>query len=346
MVNNVFTQSLILCLFSFALSVWITPIIANLARRLGLVDDPKKNKHPKVVHTKPTPRGGGVAIAGSVVVASILFLPQNNVTTTIIIGSFLISILGLLDDKFNLHPIPRLLSLFAIALLPVVAGVNISFFTNPLSGQVFNLSNLGSIEPLVSILFSTTWIVSLMLFLNMGAKGLPGQLPGVVTIAAVVVWSLSLRFSGDKIELPIILMSAITAGAFAGFIPMNMYPQRIMPGFSGSVLAGFLLGVLSIQSTAKIGTTLVVLGVPIIDTAFTIIRRIANGKHPIWGDRGHLHHKLMDNLGLKQNQVTYFYWIVTASLGITALNLDAQSKLITLFAIGLILGGFLLTIRK
>ncbi len=346
MVNNILTQSLILCLFSFALSVWLTPLVSTFAKKFGLIDDPKKNSHPKVVHTKPTPRAGGVAIAASVAISSVLFLPQNSVTSTIIIGAILISILGVLDDKFNIHPIPRLIALFAISLLPIAAGINISFFTNPLTGQVFNLSNFGAAEAIISALFSATWIVSLMMFLNMGAKGLPGQLPGVVTIAAVVVWSLSLRFSSDKIELPIILMSAITAGAFAGFIPMNMYPQRIMPGFSGSVLAGFLLGILSIQSTAKIGTTLVVLGVPIIDTAFTILRRIASGKHPIWGDRGHLHHKLMDNLGLKQNQVTYFYWIVTASLGITALNLDAQSKLITLLAIGLILGGFLLTIRK
>jgi UDP-GlcNAc:undecaprenyl-phosphate GlcNAc-1-phosphate transferase len=126
-----------------------------------------------------------------------------------------------------------------------------------------------------------------------------------------------------------------------GFLPWNFYPQKIMPGFSGSTLAGYMLAVLSILSTTKVGTLIVVLGVPLVDTGYTIVRRILSGKSPVWGDRGHLHHKLLD-MGLSKRQVSIFYWATAALLGLIALNLNASSKLYTIIGTAILVGGLLL----
>jgi UDP-GlcNAc:undecaprenyl-phosphate GlcNAc-1-phosphate transferase len=118
-----------------------------------------------------------------------------------------------------------------------------------------------------------------------------------------------------------------------------------MPGYGGSTLAGYLLAVLSILSTTKVGILLVVLGVPLIDTAYSVIRRIAAGKSPVWGDRGHLHHKLLD-LGFSKKQVAILYWVVTAILGVLALNLNTKLKIYTIIGIAVLLGGLIIWITS
>jgi UDP-GlcNAc:undecaprenyl-phosphate/decaprenyl-phosphate GlcNAc-1-phosphate transferase len=175
----------------------------------------------------------------------------------------------------------------------------------------------------------------------MGAKGVDGQLSGVVIIAALTIAALSLRFSADIAQWPVIILASITAGAYLGFLPWHVYPQKIMPSHSGSTLAGYLLAVLAILSTAKVGILIVVLGVPIIDTTYTIFRRILQGKSPVWGDRGHLHHRLLD-AGLSKRQVALFYWLSSIMLGILAVNLNTTTKIYTIIGIASIVGGLLL----
>jgi UDP-GlcNAc:undecaprenyl-phosphate GlcNAc-1-phosphate transferase len=176
---------------------------------------------------------------------------------------------------------------------------------------------------------------------NMGAKGVDGQLSGVTLISALTIAFLSLRFSADITQWPVIILAAITTGAYLGFLPWHIYPQKIMPGYGGSILAGYLLGVLSILSTTKVGTLIVVLGVPLIDTGYVIIRRVLSGKSPVWGDRGHLHHRLLD-AGLTKSQVAMLYWAITAFLGFLALNLNTPSKLYTMIGVGVLVGGMIL----
>lgn len=331
----------------FIVSFLATPPTILLAKKLSLVDDPSKNKHPKVIHKTPTPRAGSVAISIGIISGLLLFLTDFSYLPAIVLSVALLCVLGVLDDKFDLNPKIRLVFMLAIALIPVVGGgVTIDYFTNPLSGEVFNLFQLGAYGGVIGKVLAVLWIVALMNFINMGAKGIPGQMPGVVAISAFMVWLLSLRFYTDSREIPVIIMAAIASGAYLGFLPFNMFPQRIMPGFGGSMVAGLMLGTISIISSVKVGTLLLVLGIPIIDTTYTILRRIMSGKSPIWGDRGHLHHRLLDGFGLSQKQVSYFYWTTTALLGVLALTLDAQNKLYALFAVGLILAALLFTIRK
>lgn len=334
---------------ALAVAFLSTPLVIKLAGKIGIIDDPKKNKHPKVIHTYPTPRGGGLATFAAVVVATLIFLPLDKHIVGILLGTIPIVFLGILDDKYDLSPYLRLGIQFLSAGIPIIMGIGISFITNPFNGVVdlshpqiiFDLFGEQRSIWILSDAFAIFWIVFMMNMLNMGAKGVDGQLPGVVGIAALTIATLSLKFSADITQWPVITLAAITAGAYLGFLPWNIYPQKIMPGYSGSTLAGYLLAILSILSTTKVGTLVVVLGVPLVDTGYTIIRRVLQGRSPIWGDKSHLHHKLLD-AGLSKRQVAFFYWGVTALLGIIALYLNAQLKFYTILGVGVFVGGLLL----
>ncbi len=327
-----------------------TPIIIKYAAKLGIIDDPTKHKHPKVIHTYPVPRGGGIPIFLSLLTASLFFLPVDRQLVGILTGAVVLTVMGFLDDKYNLNPYLRLFICFMAALFPIASGIGIAFVSNPFGGGPINLSHpqiafnlFGTSYTiwLVSDLFALIWITFLMNIVNMGAKGVDGQLSGVTVVAALTIAFMSLKFSADITQWPVIILAAITAGAYLGFLPWHIFPQKIMPGYGGSTLAGYLLAVLSILSTTKVGALMVVLGVPLIDTGYTIVRRVLAGKSPVWGDRGHLHHRLLD-AGLSKMQVAFLYWGITALLGILALNLNTTTKLYTMIGIALGIGGLIL----
>lgn len=326
-----------------------TPLVIWLAKKINIIDDPRKNKHPKVIHTYPVPRGGGLATFIGVVIATFIFLPIDKHVLGILLGAILIVVVGIIDDKYNINPYLRLIIQLITAGFPIAAGIGIAYLTNPFGG-ILDLSQLqvnftlfGQQHSIwiLSDAFALLWIVFMMNILNMGAKGVDGQLPGVVGVTAIIIAALSLQYSADITQWPVIILAAITAGSYLGFLPWNFYPQKIMPGYSGSTLAGFLLAILAILSTTKVGTLVVCLGVPLIDTSYTIARRVLTGKSPVWGDRGHLHHRLLD-VGLSKRQVAFFYWSVTAILGIIALSLNASYKFYTIIGITAIIGGLLL----
>ncbi len=321
----------------------------KLAWKLNLIDDPQKNKHPKVIHKIKTPRGGGLAIFISILLSSLIFLPLDKHLKGIICGATILTALGLLDDKYNLNPYLRLTVQFTAASMPIIAGIGIAFWKSPF-GNIIDLSQpqidiflLGEARSIwiLSDLFALFWIVAIMNFLNMGAKGVDGQLTGVVAIAALTISLLSLKFSADITEWHTTTLGAITFGSFLGFLPWHIYPQKIMPSFSGSNLGGYMLAILSILTTAKVGTLALVLAVPLIDTTYIIIRRILSGKSPVWGDNRHLHHKLLEN-GLSIKQVAAFYWAVTAIFGILSLFLNSENKLYTMIGVALLTGGITL----
>jgi UDP-GlcNAc:undecaprenyl-phosphate GlcNAc-1-phosphate transferase len=316
----------------------VTPIVIKYAKIWGIIDDPKLSKHPKTIHTHPTPRGGGIPIFAGVLVASLFFLPLDRHLLGILGGATVLLVMGFLDDKYNLSPYLRLGLGFLAAAIPVVAGIGVTFLTNPLGGIIH-------LNPIISDLFAIFWITFMMNMLNMGAKGVDGQLSGIVIISALTIAFLSIRFSADITQWPIIILAAITAGAYSGFLPWHIFPQKIMPGYGGGTMAGYLLAILSILSTTKVGTLIVVLGVPLIDTGYTIIRRIISGKSPVWGDRGHLHHRLLD-AGLSKSQVAIVYWAITGFLGILALNLNTASKLYTIIGVGTLVGGIILWLSQ
>ena len=347
--NSIFNLALLPALVSTLVAFAATPLVIRFAKKFGLMDDPKKHKHPAIIHTHPTPRAGGLAIFAAIAVASFLFLPNDKYILAILGGGAVIIIIGLLDDKYDLNPYLRLFIGFVAALFPIAAGIGIAFISNPLGGIInlsqpqlhFNLFGDAKSIWVLSDLFALFWIVFMMNMLNMGAKGVDGQLSGVVVIAAATIAVLSLKFSADITQWPVIILAAITAGAYLGFLPWHIYPQKIMPSYGGAALAGYVLAVLSILATTKVGALIVVLGVPLIDTGYTIVRRIIGGRSPVWGDRGHLHHRLLD-LGWSKRKVAAFYWAITALLGVMAINLNTKTKFYTIVGVAIALGGLIL----
>jgi len=322
-------------LVSFLVALITTPLAIKLAWKFGLVDDPTKRKHPAKLHQKTIPRAGVIPLWLALVVGSLSFLPIDRYLLGILGGATILLIMGILDDKYDLNPYLRLIGCFLAALLVVIPGVRIFFITNPLGGDIIHFSQI------LAILLALLWISFLSNITNWSA-GFDGQLPGIVVVAALTIGFLAFRFSADITQWPVTILAAVTAGAFLGFLPYNFYPQKMMPGFGGGTLAGFLLAVLAILSTTKIGTLLVVLGIPFIDAVYSILRRLITGRSPVWGDRGHLHHKLLDEWHWGKRKAALFYWGVTALLGILALNLRSLQKFYTMVMLLLIIGILLL----
>lgn len=332
---------------SFLLSLILTPLVIKLAWRLNIIDDPKKKSHPKIIHEYPVPRAGGLPILVSFVITALIFLPLDKHLLGILAGSILTVIVGTIDDKLDLSPFLRLAANFLCALFVVGAGIGIAFISNPFGGVInldqpriyFELFGQPHSIWVLPDLFALLWIVWCMNAINW-SSGLDGQISGVVPLAAGTIGLLSLTFSSDFTQWPVILLAAIVTGAYLGFLPFHFYPQKIQPGYGGTTLAGFLLATLAILSGAKIATAILVMGLPLIDGLYTIIRRLAKGKSPFWGDRGHLHHRLLD-LGWGKRRVAAFYWLTTALLGFIALNLNSQQKFYAVILLLVTMGGFL-----
>ncbi|MDO8551477.1 MAG: MraY family glycosyltransferase [bacterium] len=343
--NNFFPLFLGPFLVSLVIAFLCTPLAIKIGWKFKLIDDPKTHIHPKVTHSYPVPRGGGLPIIISLIVTSLLFLPIDKYLIGILAGAILATVVGIGDDRLNLNPYFRLFSCFLTASVVVGAGIGISFISNPFGGLidlsgpkiVFSLFGVERTVWLLSSLFAVFWIAWCMNFIGWSG-GVEGQLPGFVAISAITIGFLSLRFSADITQWPVIILAAITAGAYLGFLPFNFYPQKIMPGYSGKSLAGFLLATLSILATTKVGTLMVVLGIPLIDSLYALFRRLSTRHSPVWGDRGHLHHRLLD-LGWSKRKVAIFYWLMSAFLGIMALNLNSRQKFYTMIMLALIIGG-------
>lgn len=327
-------------LFSLILSTAVTYLTILLYRGLGLVDRSSAKDHPKNIHTEPVPRGGGLPIYAALFFVVAMFLPVDKHVAGMMAGGALILVMGVLDDVFDLSPYLRLIMGVIAGYLVVRSGIGIKFVSNPVGEGILNLSQWQYLAEGISIL----WIVWAMNFVNMGAKGLDGQLPGVVVVAAAVMGILSFRFSNDITAWPSAYLSFALSGAYAGLLLFNKYPQKIMPGWGGGALAGYYLAVLSMLSGAKLATALIVLGVPLMDVIYAIVRRIMAGQSPVWGDDKHLHHRLL-KIGWSKSKIAWFYWLVTGLLGVIALNLNSQMKIYTIVLLAAIVGGGMLWIN-
>ncbi|MCL5438693.1 MAG: undecaprenyl/decaprenyl-phosphate alpha-N-acetylglucosaminyl 1-phosphate transferase [Patescibacteria group bacterium] len=334
-------------LVAFFVTVFITPICIYFLKKLNIVDDPKTHKHPGVIHKKPIPRGGGIPLFFGVLVAGIIFLPLNQTTLILFSASFIALVIGVLDDKFDLSPYLRFFVNIAVSLMVVASGITIPFITNPAGGILHfdsintTLSFLGaSLTISLADIIALFWITWVMNMLNW-SKGVDGQMPGIVAISAIVIGILSLRFPISEQDTFISAnLSFAIAGASLGFLIFNFYPAKIFPGYGATSLY-LLLAATSMLSGAKLATAILVMGIPMIDGVFTILRRIFSGKSPFWHDNKHLHHILL-SLGFGQRQIALFYWVISAILGTISLSLTSQGKIFTILMLIVLVGGLLL----
>jgi len=325
-------------LIAFIATVVATPLSLIFIKKAKIIDDPKKRKHPGILHKIPTPRGGGIPLFIGVLIPAFLFLPAEKITITLFAAAFISLVIGIIDDKYDVSPYVRFVINFISAALVVWAGVQISFITNPFGG-ILNFSTF----PLIGYLFTILWIVWLMNMLNW-SKGVDGQMPGIIAISGIVIGLLSLRFPAlDHYSLISAKIGFMLSGASLGFLIFNFFPAKIFPGY-GATAIYLLLAVISILSSAKLATAVLVMGIPMIDGIFTVSRRILSGHSPFWHDRKHLHHLLLD-LGYSQRRIALFYWIISAILGALALVLTSKGKLFAIVMLVIIVGGGILFLQ-
>jgi len=257
-------------------------------------------------------------------------------------------VVGVWDDVKGGSPHWRFGLNILAAVVVVASGIGIAYVSNPFGGVIdlswlrYSFMMLGEMREIWILpdLFALLWIPFLMNAINF-SSGVDGQVSGVVVVAAITVGLISLSYSADIAQWPVAILAFALAGAFAGLAFFSFFPQKIMPGYSATSLAGLLLGVMSILSVAKVGTLIVVLGIPTIDAIYVIGRRVLSGKSPVQGDRGHLHHSLM-KMGWGKRRIALFYWFTALALGTVALQVDARKKLIIMLGLGGLMAVFLI----
>lgn len=301
-------------LVAAAVALITTPVVKSLAVRIGAVDVPKDNRR---MHNHPIPRMGGLAIFLGFILSILLFLPLNQQLRGMLLGAVIIVVLGIFDDKYALPAKPKFVVQICAALIAVLMGNRIYIISN---------INLFSSDPYwelgwLSIPVSVLWIVGITNAVNL-IDGLDGLACGVSTISSMTLLVIALVV----LEPDVAVLTAALAGACLGFLPYNMNPAKIFMGDTGSTFLGFVLASVSIQGLFKFYTFIsfaapfLMLGLPIFDTCFAILRRVAKGQSPMSPDRGHIHHRLID-MGFSQKQAVATLYVISAILGMSAVVL-------------------------
>lgn len=303
-----------------------TPFAKLLATKIGAIDVPKDNRR---VHKTPIPRLGGLAIYLGTIISMMIFLPFTTEKIAIMVGATIIVITGIFDDVKPMPAKVKLLFQVLAAYVLVLGGVKIEFITNPFGSELLKLN-------VFAVPITIFWIVGITNTVNL-IDGLDGLSAGVSAIASLSMLFVAYQFG----YVPIMIMSAILAGSAFGFLPHNFNPAKIFMGDTGALFLGFMLSVIAIEGVMKsvaaiaIALPVLVLGVPIFDTAFAIFRRLLNKRPIMEADKGHLHHRLLDK-GLSQKQTVLVLYVVSGLLGAFAVMLAGLQSSIGILLIGVV----------
>ena len=291
------------------LVVSLTPVAVRLAHRIGAVDEPRERGLSNIA----MPRLGGVAIFAGVLVSAILFLPMDGRFGAIIAGAAVITVVGALDDIFELNALLKLGGQILAALIPVLEGVRVTSFTLPLIHRV----ELGD----VGIPLTVMGIVLIMNVVNF-SDGIDGLAAGVCAIAAAAF--VVIAFDLERANAAV--LSAIIAGAALGFLVHNFHPATVFMGDCGSNLLGLLLACVAVEGTLKTQSVialvlpLVILAVPFLDTTFVVLKRLKYRRPVYQADREHFHHR-MDRIGFSTRRTVLYLYAWTLMLAGLALAL-------------------------
>lgn len=292
------------------LASWVlTPYVKKLAFRIGALDKPDGRK----VHHGIMPRLGGLAIYLAFVIAVLATMHITRDIAALLLGGTVIVIVGVLDDKYQLPAKVKLLGQIIAAFVLVLFDIKIEWLNNPFGGYFY--------LEYFSVPLTVFWIVSFTNVVNL-MDGLDGLAAGVSAIASVTVILVALQQG----FYPVAVITAALAGGIIGFIRYNFNPASIFMGDTGSMFIGYMMAAISIFGAVKSAATIallvpaVALGLPIMDTAFAIVRRYTNGRPIFQPDKGHLHHRLLA-MGMTQRQAVLLMYVISAVLGIAAILL-------------------------
>lgn len=305
--QNLYT--ILAIILSFVISFLCAPQTVRLAFKVGAVDRPDERK----VHSRTMPRLGGVAIFCAFMISLLVFARPSGQMLGLAIGGCIIFIVGVVDDIYQISPWVKLLGQSVAAVAAMYCGVMVHFVNNPFDGLLV----LGYL----SLPLTFLWIVGVTNAVNL-IDGLDGLAAGVSGIAAGTMGVIALIQGQTGVALVAMLLVA----AIAGFVPFNFYPARTFMGDGGSNFLGFCLSCLAILGTAKgvalvsLIVPIVILGIPIFDTFFAIIRRINKGTPIFMPDKDHLHHRLMA-LGLSHRRSVLTIYAISGFFALVAITL-------------------------
>ena len=332
-----------------AISLAATPIVARYAHRFGMVDRPEARR----VNKQAIARGGGIAIMlGFVIVSAALifansiigmhFVDQPQIVKrpqilALLGGAVLAVGIGFLDDWFQLRARWQFLGQFLLAGVAVALGVAAAGLNDP-----FALGGTLPTPGLIGAAVAFLWIVGMINSINF-IDGLDGLSSGIALIAALTLGIISL--TANPVEPYVAMFCFALAGALAGFLRWNFHPASIFAGTSGIMLVGYSLAVLSILGTAKVAVAALVLGVPIIDTFWIIVRRLSARKSPFAPDRGHIHHRLLD-LGLSHRGTVLLIYVFCILLAVLSLVLSVTNQMYAFLGLVVLFGLALFFIER
>lgn len=326
-VGSVIAPIVAVFLLAALIALMLTPIVRTVVLRHEMVDRPEARR----VNKLPVPRGGGLAVSAAFLLVASLFLIVNQVAGLVLVpaslgGSELAALLlggaaaaglGAIDDLLDLRARLQLLGQVLLAGAAVALGITIDVIANPIGPGLIRFPEL------VGAGLTVFWIVGMINSINW-IDGLDGLSSGVAFIAAVTLGIISLT---TQVGQPLVaVLCFVLAGALLGFLRWNFHPATIFTGTSGVQFVGFTLAVLAILGTAKVAVALLVLGVPIIDTFWIIVRRVSQGGSPFTPDRSHIHHRLLD-LGFSHRQTVLAIYGICLGLALLSMLLSGVTQL-------------------
>ncbi|AMJ42254.1 glycosyltransferase family 4 protein [Anaerotignum propionicum] len=319
---------------AFAITLVATPFAKWISIKCGAIDYPKD----RGVHKKPMPRMGGVAIVlGFTVTVLMVFFFDKGMSTKQFIGflsgALLIAALGVLDDMKNLPAKLKFCVQIVAALIVIFSGIQINVVLWPVTAALQKFS----------IPITLVWIVGVTNAVNL-IDGLDGLAAGVSSIAALSLMVLCIMTGSNTA----VVLTAALAGACLGFLPRNFNPAEIFMGDTGSTFLGFVLSVTSILGVFKgyallaVSVSVLCLGLPVFDTIFAMLRRMAKHQSIMQPDRGHLHHRLIDR-GFSQKQAVLILYAISFCLGCLAIFISFKdSRIIVVVLLTVILLSFII----
>lgn len=348
-------QYWIYALSAFLISLFLIRIAIFVFPRIGFMDRP----HKYGLKRSPIPYYGGLTIYFAFLISLLLFVPGEKNIWGLALGATLIVLIGFIDDFYAISPFCRLFVQFFAGIILVVSGVGILSINLPIFGNIdltgININfgpGLWKIQfYLFSALFTIFWVMIFINALNF-LDGVSGLSSGVTFISSLTIFFLSIHpliHENPLSQLSIAKTSIILAMIALAFLIHDFPRPKILPGDTGSTFFGFLLGTLAIFAGGKVATAIIVLGLPILDMLWAIIRRITQGRKFWQGDLHHLHHRLL-GVGLSERKVVFLYLLITAILGLIAVLLvSSMQKFFMIIALTIfvaILLGALILIPK
>jgi UDP-GlcNAc:undecaprenyl-phosphate GlcNAc-1-phosphate transferase len=306
-------------LLAFALCVALVPAMIRIARRTGIMAQPGGHHS----HTTPTPLLGGLAMYAGFAAAVLVFMPGNSHTPGVLVITGLAAVLLLIDDRWHVRPVIKFGLQVVVALAAIAFGHDFWITFIGLPGN--HVIQLGTF---VAIPVTVFWLLGMQNTVNF-LDGVDGLAAGVVFIVAVTL----MLAAGSRGQIDAVQLGAALAGACAGFLLFNFHPARVFMGDSGAHFLGAAVGVISILGVAKVEVAfalvvpVLVLALPIADTAWAILRRRRVQMSVARPDRQHFHHRLQA-FGLDARQTCYVFYAVTALLGALGLTVFGHGRIL------------------